>query len=463
MSATVYESLKVPPHSIGAEQDVLAGLMLDNQAWHIVGDMLTSEDFYREDHRLIWRAMKHLADKKQPMDVLTLSEFLKGHDKLEDAGGLAYLATMAKDATSAANIKAHAQIVSNTAQLRNIIRVATEIQQEAFSNPAGTDDVRELIESATAKMFELELRQARGSDALVALKPVLKDRLKTIEELANQRPEGGKRPLLGVSTGLDDLDQRYSGLQGGKVYVIAARPGVGKTTLGLNIVQHVGTQYRDKLAVVFSAEMQKEELADKFMASAGRVNFKHIRDPWEITEDDWPGIASGIKQLSTANIYLDDQGGYTIGTIRSRARRLMRDTGMPLGVLMIDYLQLMRGERRSYANRNEEVGEISRAVKQLSKDLNTPILLLSQLNRAVTSRANGKPVLSDLRESGDIEQDADVVLFIHRDDEAGSVAELISAKVRAGQTGVDNVVWNGAQQRFDNYAHQYADSGEDYV
>ena len=467
MSAvTTYDSLKTPPHSVEAEQGVLGGIMMSNEAWALVADKVTDVDFYREDHRLIFRALKHLAEHKQPMDIITMSEFLKGHDKLDDAGGMSYLATMAKDTPSAVRVGFYADIVRNKSSLRNIMSVAQGIYDAALLNAGNTEDVKQLVEESTAKMFELELRQARSEDSLVPLKPVIKERLGTIQELAQQAPVDGKRPLLGLSTGLDALDQRYSGLQSGKTYVIAARPGMGKTTLGLNIVEHVGTHYHDKLAVVFSAEMQREELADKFLSSAGRVQFNRIRDPWDIMPDDWPNLAVGVKAIAQANIYVDDQGGYTIPTIRSRARRLMRDTGMPLGVLMIDYLQLLRGEKRSYPNRNEEIGEISRQVKQLSKDLNTPILLLSQLNRAVTNRASGIPVLSDLRESGDIEQDADVVLFIHREDEEGNkVADLVSAKVRAGQTGTDSTVWNGQFQRFDNYIPDVAGAGyaEDYV
>jgi len=446
MAADTYESLKTPPHSIEAEQSVLGGLMLDNEAWMSVGDKLAEEDFYRQDHRLIFRSISWLATNQKPLDVVTLSEWLKENEQLEDAGGLSYLATMAKDTPSAANIVAYADIVREKSILRQLITVGTDIADSGYRTEGR--DSKQLLDEAEKSVFQIAEQGARNTKSFRPLKSLIKVTLEHIEELSKQ--DSG---ITGVSTGYDDLDEMTSGLQKGDLVIVAGRPSMGKTTFSMNIAEYAAAH--GKLATaVFSMEMPAEQLTLRLLSSMGRVDQHRVRTG-QLTDEDWPRIATAVKIFADVPMFIDDSPALSPNEVRARARRLVREHG-PLGLIVLDYMQLMQGNGNS-DNRTAEVSEISRGLKALAKELNCPIVVLSQLNRSLEQRPNKRPIMSDLRESGAIEQDADVIIFIYRDEvynpesaEKGS-AEIIIAKQRNGPIGTCRLTFLGKYTRFENF------------
>ena len=408
--ADSYESLKIPPHSIEAEQSVLGGLMLsglanDSSAWDTIADKVVEEDFYRQDHRLIFRAIADLVEDNKPLDLVTISEWLKQRGELENAGGFAYLATMAKDTPSAANIKAYAEIVREKSVLRQLISVGTGIADSAF-NVQGRQS-KELLDEAEQKVFKIAEQGARQTQAFKPMKKLLKVTLERIEELSKLNST-----ITGVSTGYTELDEMTSGLQRGDLVIVAGRPSMGKTTFSMNIAEYAAAHKKLPTAI-FSMEMPAEQLTLRMLSSMGRVDQHRLRTG-KLNDEDWPRIATAVKIFSDVPMFIDDSPALSPTEVRARARRLMREHGQ-LGLIVLDYLQLMQ-TGTSTDNRTAEISEISRSLKSLAKELDVPVIALSQLNRSLEQRPNKRPVMSDLRESGAIEQDADVIMFIYRDE-----------------------------------------------
>ncbi len=451
----VTDRLRVPPHSIQAEQSVLGGLMLDNQAWDQVADRVAETDFYRREHQLIFRAIEVLADKSKPYDVITLSEELGRHGYLEGAGGLAYLGSLAKDTPSAANIRAYADIVRERSVMRQLIRVGTDIADSAF-NPDGRDS-NELLDAAESQVFEIAEKGAKGKGGFVGIKSLLTKAVDKIETLFAQ-----DQPITGLSTGFSDLDKMTSGLQPADLVIVAGRPSMGKTTFAMNVAENVAL-LSGKPVAVFSMEMPGEQLAMRMMSSLGRINQTRVRTG-KLEDYEWPRLTSAVSMLAETKFYIDDTPALSPLEVRARARRLMREHG-ELGLIMLDYLQLMQVPGMG-DNRTNEISNISRSLKALAKELNVPVIALSQLNRSLEQRTNKRPIMSDLRESGAIEQDADLVVFIYRDEvynadstEKG-VAEIIIGKQRNGPIGTVRLTFLGEYTKFENYAHDvYGDPG----
>jgi replicative DNA helicase len=447
------ETLKVPPYSVHAEQSVLGGLMLDNQTWDTVADRLHEDDFYRKDHQLIFRAIQLLGEKQSPFDVVTLSEALEQFGWLEDAGGLAYLGTLAKETPSAANIGTYADIVRDRSALRRLIHVGTEIADLAY-RPEGRE-VIQLIEEAEQKVFQIADQRRRGGSGFRPIKTLLSAAIDRIETLFQQ--EGH---ITGTSTGFLDFDEMTSGLQASDLIIIAGRPSMGKTTFAMNIAEHVAIKEKLPIAV-FSMEMPGEQLAMRMMSSLGRIDQHRVRTG-KLEDDEWPRMTSAINILTETKLFIDDTPALTPTEVRARARRLTREHGR-LGLVVLDYLQLMQCPA-SGDNRVAEISEISRSLKALAKELNVPVVALSQLNRNLEQRPNKRPVMSDLRDSGSIEQDADLIVFIYRDEvyhpdtaDKGK-AEIIIAKQRNGPIGHLYLTFLGQYTRFENFvADPYAD------
>ncbi len=440
------DALKVPPHSVEAEQSVLGGLMIDNDSWDDVADIVVEQDFYRRDHRLIFRSIRDLAARDQPFDAVTLSETLRNLNELDDAGGLAYLGTLARNTPSAANIKSYATIVRENSVLRQLAAIGVDISNSAY-NPEGRS-MAELLDTAEQKVFQIAEQGARGKHSFLGMKDLLVKVVDRIDTLYRSDSE-----VTGVSTGFNDLDKLTSGFQEGDLVIIAGRPSMGKTSFAMNIAEHVAIN--EKLPVaIFSMEMPGEQLVMRMLSSLGRINQQHLRTG-KLDDDDWPRITSNMSILQEAPIFIDDTAALSPAVLRARARRLMRDYGK-LGMIMVDYLQLMQVTGRS-ENRTNEISEISRNMKALAKELNVPVVCLSQLNRAVESRTDKRPMMADLRESGAIEQDADVIAFIYRDEvynedspDKGK-AEIIISKQRNGPIGTLYLTFQGQYTRFDNF------------
>lgn len=445
------EGLKVPPHSIEAEQSVLGGLMLDNSAWDQIADMLSETDFYRADHRLIFRAVGTLAETHQPFDVITLSECLEKTRDLDKAGGLGYLGLLAKNTPSAANIKAYAEIVRERSVLRQLIQVGTEIGSSGY-NPQGRS-AAELLDDAEKRVFQIAETSGRGRDGFESIKQLLVKAVDRIDLLSQQ-----DSPLTGVATGFTDLDDLTAGLQAGDLIIVAGRPSMGKTAFSINIAEHAAI--KGGLPVgVFSMEMPGSQLAMRMLSSLGRIDQHRLRTG-RLADEDWPRVTSAVGMLSDAPLFIDDSAALTPGELRARARRLVREHGK-LGLIVVDYLQLMQipGTRE---NRTTEISEISRSLKALAKELDVPVVALSQLNRSLEQRTDKRPVMSDLRESGAIEQDADVIMFVYRDEVYNEdtpdkgIAEIIVAKQRNGPIGTRRLTFLGQYTRFENFT---ADGG----
>ncbi len=438
-------NLRVPPHSVEAEQAVIGGLLLDNRAWEQIADKLVEEDFYRNDHRLLFSAIRELESRNEPFDAVTLSQCLDNNGHLDQAGGLLYLGRLAKDTPSASNIVAYANIVREKSVLRQLIAVGTDISGSGFQ-PEGRDS-KELLDSAEKKVFQIAEQGARGQGGFQDMKSLLSKTVDKIDHLFNS--DGG---ITGVSTGFDKFDEMTTGLQEADLVIVAGRPSMGKTTFAMNIAENAAIG--DKVPVaVFSMEMPGDALAMRMISSLGRVDQHHIRTG-NLTDEDWARITSAIHILSEANIYIDDTPAMSPNEVRARARRLKRQHG--LGLIVIDYLQLMQVHGGS-ENRATEISEISRSLKAMAKELKVPVIALSQLNRSLEQRPDKRPVMSDLRESGAIEQDADLIVFIYRDEVYNEdspqkgVAEIIIAKQRNGPIGKSLLTFLGKYTKFENY------------
>jgi replicative DNA helicase len=451
------DTLKVPPHSIEAEQSVLGGLMLDNQAFDRVAELVVSQDFYTRTHKLIFEAMVELAEIGDPIDLITISESLEKKNLLSGIGGFAYLAEIAKNTPSAANIDAYANIVRERAVVREMIGVANEIAEAGF-NPEGRTS-HDLLDFAESKVFKIAEQRTKSNDGPQSIHSILEKTVDKIEELY-QSPQDG---VTGVSTGYADLDKMTTGLQPSDLIIVAARPSMGKTTFAMNLAEHAAMT-QDKPVLIYSLEMPSEQIMMRMLASLGRINQTKVRTG-QLDDDDWARLSSTMGLLmEKGKMYVDDASGLTPTDVRSRARRIARDHG-GISMIMVDYLQLMRVPSLS-DNRTLEIAEISRSLKSLAKELQCPVVALSQLNRTLEQRADKRPINSDLRESGSIEQDADLIMFIYRDEvynedrtEKG-IAEIIIGKQRNGPIGKVRLTFQGQFSRFDNYAGPAVD--DDY-
>ncbi|MCD8548042.1 MAG: replicative DNA helicase [Aeromonadaceae bacterium] len=443
------EQLKLPPHSFEAEQSVLGGLLLDNQAWDRVAERVVEQDFYSRPHRLIFAAMTRLAERGHPLDLITLQETLENHEQLAEVGGFAYLVEIAKNTPSAANIAAYADIVRERAVVREMISVAHEIAEAGF-DPQGRN-AADLLDLAESKVFKIAEQRANESEGPQSLRVVLEKTVDKIEELFRQ-PHNG---VTGVSSGYTDLDKMTAGFQSSDLIIVAARPSMGKTTFAMNLCEHAALT-SDKPVLIFSLEMPSEQIIMRMLASLGRIEQNRVRTG-QLDDDDWGRLSSTMGMLlERGKMYIDDSSGLTPTEVRSRARRVAREHG-GLSMIMIDYLQLMRVPALS-ENRTLEIAEISRSLKALAKELQVPVIALSQLNRSLEQRADKRPVNSDLRESGSIEQDADLIMFIYRDEvyhddsPDKGIAEIIIGKQRNGPIGRVRLTFQGQFSRFDNYA-----------
>jgi replicative DNA helicase len=441
------ESLKIPPHSIEAEQAVLGGLMIANKSWDNIADIVSAEDFYHNDHRLIFSFMAELAGQNEPLDVITLSETLNNHNELENIGGIAYLAELAQNTPSAANIRAYAGIVRERATTRKLIAAANDIADLGF-NPEGRS-CEELLDEAERQIMQIsEDRPKSGGPQ--AMNPILKGAVDKIDELFNSDDA-----ITGISTGYKDLDAMTSGLQRSDLIIVAARPSMGKTTFAMNLVE-AAIFHSNKPALVFSMEMPAEALMLRMLSSVGRINQTKVRTG-KLEESDWPKLSSAVSQLKDKPLFIDDTPALTPTEVRSRARRVAREHN-GIGMIMIDYLQLMQVSGKS-EGRTAEISEISRSLKSIAKEFDCPVVALSQLNRSLEQRPNKRPVMSDLRESGAIEQDADIIAFIYRDEvynedsQDKGIAEIIIAKQRNGPIGACRLAFIGQYTRFENLAH----------
>lgn len=439
-------SLRTPPHSIEAEQAVLGAVFIDKEAWITVAERVAPEDFYRKDHEAIFRAIGDLDNSGSPYDVVTVAEHLETHKKLDDVGGLSYLAALAENTPSASNVAAYADIVRKRSVLRQLIHATTEIGDTVF-NPQGRSS-DEILDYAEQTVFEISEQQSRGRRKYSEMKDLLVNALDKIDDLYHR-----DNPITGVSTGFDDLDMKTAGLQPSDLIIVAGRPSMGKTAFAINVAEHAAIK-GGKPVAVFSMEMPGEQLAMRMMSSLGRIDQSKVRTG-RLHDDDWPRLSSAVEILSQAKMFIDDTPALTPAEIRARCRRIHREQG-GLGLIVIDYLQLMQLPG-STENRATEISEISRSLKAMAKELNVPVIALSQLNRSLEQRPNKRPVMSDLRESGAIEQDADVILFIYRDEVYNEespdkgTAELIIGKQRNGPIGMVKLAFLGQFTRFENY------------
>jgi len=450
-------AIKLPPHSLEAEQSLIGGLLLDNTAWEKIADLVTGEDFYRDDHRRIYQHIAKLVDVGRPADVVTVFESLEKSGEAEQAGGLAYLTEIANNTPSAANIRRYAEIVHERAILRKLVTIGDEIAASALT-PSGKD-AKILLDEAEARVFEIAEAGARHISGFQSIQPLLKQVVDRVQELYDR---DNPSEVTGIPTGFADLDGKTAGLQPTDMLIVAGRPSMGKTSFALNIAEHVAVEKRLPVAI-FSMEMSGTQLATRFISSVGRINMQKILNG-RLSDDDWKRLTMAMGKLYEAPIYVDETPNLNPIDLRARARRLARQHGS-LGLIVIDYLQLMSGMRET-DNRTTELSEISRSVKALAKELHVPILALSQLNRSLEHRADKRPVMSDLRESGALEQDADVIMFIYRDEVYNpdspdkGTAELIIGKHRNGPTGMVRMTFLGEFTRFENFAgggFQYAE------
>lgn len=448
--------LKIPPHSLEAEQSVLGGLMIANDAWDRVADLLSDADFYRPEHRLIFRRMAQLTEASQPIDVVTLADSLAHAEELERAGGFAYLAEIARNTPSAANIRAYAVAVRERSSLRALIAAAQSIADSGF-HPEGRNS-GELLDEAERRIAQItEERPKNGGPEPV--NPLLKRAVDRIDELFNS-----DSMITGVSTGFKDLDEMTSGLQRGDMVVVAARPSMGKTTFAMNLVEHA-VMTGTKPVIVYSMEMPAEQLIMRLLSSIGRINQTKVRTG-KLEDEDWPKLSAAISKLKDRPLFIDDTPALSPIEIRSRTRRIAREHGNP-ALIMIDYIQLMQ-VAGSTDGRTAEISEISRSIKAMAKEFECPVVALSQLNRGVEQRPNKRPVNSDLRESGAIEQDADIIMFIYRDEVYNEespdkgVAEIIIGKQRNGPIGTARLAFIGKYTRFDNLALNYGGGDPGY-
>ena len=441
--------LRVPPNSVEAEQSVLGGLLLDNLAWDRAADLLNEADFYRHEHRLIFAAVGALIGASKPADVITVFEHLQTLGKAQDCGGLAYLNALAQSVPSAANLRRYAEIVRERAVLRRLIAASDEIATSAFNTQGRA--VVQILDEAEGLIFKIGEEGSRTRQGFQGIDKLVTALIDRVNELA----ENGAEEVTGVRTGFYELDRMTAGLQKGDLIVLAARPSMGKTAFALNIAEHVAVA-EGLPVLVFSMEMGAAQLALRMVGSIGRINQQHLRTG-RLDADEWGRLADAAERLGKAAVYIDETPALTVAELRARARRMARQCG-GLGLVCIDYLQLMSGSSGSEENRATEIGEISRGLKALAKELQCPVIALSQLNRSVESRNDKRPMMSDLRESGAIEQDADVIMFIYRDEyynkesKEPGVAEIIIGKQRNGPVGTLKLTFLKPLTRFDNLA-----------
>jgi replicative DNA helicase len=448
--------LRVPPQSIEAEQSVLGGLLLDNGAWDRAADVVTEADFYRFEHKIIFGAVGALIGASKPADVITVYEHLQMAGKAEDSGGLAYLNALAQSVPSAANMRRYAEIVRERAILRKLIAASDEIATNAF-NPQGRA-VTQILDEAEGKIFKIGEEGNRNKQGFQSMDVLAVQLIDRVTELA----ENGAEDVTGVRTGFYDLDRNTAGLQPGDLIILAARPSMGKTAFALNIAENVSVN-EGLPVVVFSMEMGASQLALRMVGSQGRIDQQHLRTG-RLDNDEWGRLTEAVERLSKSSVFIDETPALTGPELRARARRQARQCGR-LGLIVIDYLQLMSGSGSDGENRATEIGEISRGLKALAKELNCPVIALSQLNRSVETRPDKRPMMSDLRESGAIEQDADIIMFIYRDEyynketKEPGVAEIIIAKQRNGPVGTTKLTFLRQWTKFDNLAPEHM-SGE---
>jgi replicative DNA helicase len=451
---TATQALNVTPHSIEAEQSVLGGLMLDNTAWDKIADIVNEDDFYRRDHRRIFHAIAHQVEHQDPTDVVTLSDWLDKRKELDTVGGLTYLGQLVKNTPSAANIVTYAQIVRERSVLRQLISVSNDIASSCYQTEGRKSE--QLLDNAEKLVFEIAEKGAKGRKSFVAIKDLLVKAVDKIDMLFQQ-----DSPITGVPTGFSDFDDMTSGLQKSDMVIVAGRPSMGKTTFAMNVAENVAIK-TDAPVAIFSMEMPGEQLAMRLLSSLGRIDQHRVRTG-KLDDDDWPRLTSAVGLLAEAKMFIDDTPALTPNELRARARRLARENN-GLGLIVIDYLQLMQVPGAD--NRVNEISEISRNLKSLAKELNVPVVALSQLNRSLEQRPNKRPVMSDLRESGAIEQDADVIVFIYRDEVYNEdspdkgTAEIIIGKQRNGPIGTVRLTFLGQYTRFENHISQiYEDEG----
>ena len=457
MDENQISSLKVPPHSIEAEQSILGGLLIDNKAIDRIAGQVSASDFYRNDHQIIFSHISKLIDHNQPADIVTVAESLEQNSELTKVGGVAYLGLIAENTPTASNISGYAKIVRERSIMRNLVEVGSDIVESAFS-PQGKD-AQQLLDESESKIFQIADAGTSEKLGFVDIKELLPKAAQRIDDLYQLDDPNG---VTGVPTGYADLDQKTAGLQPGDLIIIAGRPSMGKTSLALNIAEHVGMEAGLPVAI-FSMEMGAAQLTMRLLGSGGKLD-QHKMRIGQLEDEDWPKLTNALGVLNEAPIFIDEGSALNSYEVRARARRLHRQQGK-LGLIVIDYIQLMSSANdQSGENRATEVSEISRSLKALAKELNVPVVALSQLNRSVESRPDKRPMMSDLRESGAIEQDADVIMFIYRDEvynpetaEKG-VAEILLSKQRNGPTGVAKLTFLGQYTRFENYANPGYDS-----
>ena len=446
--ATLDDNLrKVPPQNLEAESSVLGGILLENDAINRILEILTPEDFYRESHRKVFRAMMELSDRNDPVDLITLSDFLKARGELDAVGGAAYLASLADFVPTAANIAYYARIVREKAILRHLISAATEIATRGFEEQGNVD---EFLDMAEKVIFDISEKKVKSSFVMIG--EMIKDSLKMVEKLYER-----KEMVTGVPTGYKDLDRLTAGFQPSDLIVVAGRPSMGKTAFCLNIATHAALDASIGVAL-FSLEMAKEQLVLRMLCSEARVDNSKVRAGY-LGERDFPQLANAAARLHEAPIYIDDTPAISVLELRAKARRLVRDRGKKVGLVVVDYLQLMRGMGTA-ANREQEISEISRSLKALAKELRVPVIAISQLNRRVEDRGDKRPMMADLRESGAIEQDADVIAFIYRDEVYNQkstdkgIAEIIVAKQRNGPIDTVRLAFFNEITRFEDLSER---------
>ena len=436
---------RIPPHSVESEQSILGSILLDKDAIITVTETIQPEDFYKEAHKIIYECMLKLNSKNEPIDLITLTEELKKQDSLENIGGISYITSLSTIVPTTTNVKYYADIVKEKSVLRKLIKVSNDILNSGYDNSV---KVEEILEQAEKKIFDIS--QEKSSEDFKSINSVLMDTYDMIEKLYTNKEE-----ITGITTGFDDLNKKINGLQRTDLILVAARPAMGKTAFSLNLVQNAALKGNASVAV-FSLEMSKEQLVQRMLSAQSNVELKKIKTG-NLDENDWPRIIDAMSVLSNANIYIDDTPGIKMSELRSKCRKLKIEKG--LDFVLIDYLQLMEGEGNN-ESRQQEIAKISRSLKIIAKELDCPVVALSQLSRAPEQRADHRPMLSDLRESGSIEQDADIVMFLYRDEyyhpdsERKNIGEIIISKNRHGETGSVELVWLGEIQKFANKARE---------
>jgi len=440
---------KIPPHDIDAEQAVLGSMLTDKDAVNATIETLKEDAFYRDDHKAIYQAIINLYSKSEPIDIITLKDELESMDKFEQVGGYEYLASLPDKVPTTANVQKYIKIVEEKSILRKLIKTANEIIELGYSP---TEDVEDIMDGAEKRIFDI--MQSKNQKGYTPIKDVLVESFTKLEELYNR-----KQHITGVPTGFAELDYKTAGLHGSELILVAARPAMGKTAFALNIATNAALRGNAPVAI-FSLEMSKDQLVNRILCSEAMVDSNKVRTG-KLEEDDWVKLAGAIGPLSESEIYIDDTPGISVMEIRTKCRKLKMEKD--IGLVVIDYLQLVQGSNKRGASREQEISEISRSLKILAKEINVPVIALSQLSRAVEQRPDHRPMLSDLRESGAIEQDADIVIFLYRDDyynkesEKKDIAEVIIAKQRGGSTGTVELLWMGNYTKFVNLERRFDD------